>query len=152
MSAVRPLPHLPTDVAYEDYFDRESETWWAIREQLYAESARKDEALYAWLESIGKMPEPGREVPHELLKQWQAIYSEQSTHTNQANMTTNTNNNDKPTKRGARLHKGGGYVGSSQMGADRSFGRALMAAAKKLAKQRQQQQQGQQQAQKPEAL
>lgn len=71
-------------------------------------------------------------------------------------MTTNTNTTEsKPAKRerrGARLHKGGGYVGSSQMGADRSFGRALMAAAKKLAKQRQQQQQGQQQAQKPEAL
>jgi len=49
------------------------------------------------------------------------------------------NNNDKPAertkRRGARLHKGGGYVGSSQMGADRSFGRALIAAAKKLAAQ-----------------
>lgn len=57
-------------------------------------------------------------------------------------MTTNTTasgeaaDNAKPTKRPrAHLHRGGGYVGSSQTQADRIFARGLMAAARKLAKQ-----------------
>ena len=78
----------PTVLAAIDALESLFNGQWARRVEHYKASAQRDRQLYAWLEDIGQMPQPGQDVSKKLLKAWRAQcaaqHAAQPTHTNRA--------------------------------------------------------------------